>query len=139
MILEIAIMKMFRVVVNGSEYKVGIEELTEESSVQPSPVEAAIPATPKPKAVQPSHPKPKQPSQNLDQIDGTVAAPMPGTVIKVSVGAGDTVYKGQTILVLEAMKMENEIMAPKDGTIKEVKVSEGTSVNAGDVLIVLAS
>jgi len=132
-------MKMFRVVVNGSEYKVGIEELMEGTSPQPAPIKATAPAAPKPQPAQPTQSRPKQPAQNLDETGGTVAAPMPGTIIKVAVGAGDAVTKGQTILVLEAMKMENEIMAPKDGTIEEVKVSEGVSVNAGDILIVLAS
>ncbi len=134
-------MKMFRVVVNGSEYKVGIEELLEGTSPQPAPIKATAPAAPKPQPAQPTQPaqpRPKQPAQNLDETGGTVTAPMPGTIIKVAVGTGDAVTKGQTILILEAMKMENEIMAPKDGTIEEIKVSEGASVNAGEILIVLA-
>jgi len=131
-------MKMFRVVVNGSEYKVGIEEMREETSSQPAPTKSTAPAAPKPQPAQPAQPKPQQPAQSRDETNGTVLAPMPGTIIKVAVSAGDTVSKGQTILVLEAMKMENDIMAPKDGTIEEVKVSEGTSVNAGDILIALA-
>ena len=64
---------------------------------------------------------------------------MPGTVLQVAVNKGDNVTKGQTLLVLEAMKMENEIMAPADGVVQEVNVSQGVSVNAGDTLIVLSS
>ena len=70
---------------------------------------------------------------------GTIAAPMPGTVLQVAVSVGDNVTKGQTLLVLEAMKMENEIMAPADGVVQEVNVTQGVSVNAGDILIVLSS
>jgi biotin carboxyl carrier protein len=55
------------------------------------------------------------------------------------VNTGDNVTKGQTLLVLEAMKMENEIMAPADGVVQEVNVTQGVSVNAGDILIVLSS
>ena len=136
-------MKMFRVVVNGSEYKVGIEELAEETQATPVQTKPAAPTAPAP---QPAAPKP-QPAPAAPQkqaapagdIDGTVVAPMPGTVITVAVTAGDTVSKGQTLLILEAMKMENEIMAPCDGTVQEVKTSQGTSVNAGDILIVVTS
>jgi len=64
---------------------------------------------------------------------------MPGTVLRVEVAVGATVTKGQTLLVLEAMKMENEIMAPQDGTVTELNVSPGVSVNAGDTLVVLSS
>ena len=64
---------------------------------------------------------------------------MPGTVISIAVTDGDTVSKGQTLLILEAMKMENEIMAPCDGTVQEVTISQGTSVNAGDILVVVTS
>jgi biotin carboxyl carrier protein len=60
---------------------------------------------------------------------------MPGTILGVKVNPGDTVKKGQVLLILEAMKMENEIVAPNDGTVATVNVSKGTSVNAGDVLV----
>ena len=64
-----------------------------------------------------------------------VTAPMPGTILGVKVNPGDSVKKGQVLLILEAMKMENEIVAPVDGTIATVNVSKGTSVNAGDLLV----
>ncbi len=130
-------MKMFRVVVNGSEYKVGIEELPEESPAHPHKI-------PKPSPV-PTIPGPQQlpgkseiSAQHNDTTGNTLTSPMPGTIITVSVSAGSIVSKGQTLLILEAMKMENEIKAPWDGTIAEVKVSQGASVNAGDILIVLS-
>ena len=70
------------------------------------------------------------------QVQSTITAPMPGTILKVNVNAGDAVKKGQVLLILEAMKMENEIVAPADGKIASVNVAKGTSVNAGDVYMV---
>lgn len=137
-------MKMFRVVVNGSEYKVGIEELAEEAQTPSVQAKSAAPTTPKPVVSKPQSAPPAQQRQTLPtpdtgDIDGTVTAPMPGTVISIAVTDGDTVSKGQTLLILEAMKMENEIMAPCDGTVQEVTISQGTSVNAGDILVVVTS
>ena len=63
---------------------------------------------------------------------------MPGTILNVNVNVGDTVKKGQVLLILEAMKMENEIVAPNDGKVVSVHVSKGASVNAGDALVSLA-
>ena len=68
---------------------------------------------------------------------GTVAAPMQGTIVKVLVAQGDTVELGQTLLVLEAMKMENNIVADTEGTVSELRVSTGQSVGTGDVLAVI--
>ena len=68
---------------------------------------------------------------------GTVAVPMQGTIVKVLVAVGDTVEVGQTICVLEAMKMENNVIAEKAGTVKEVRVQAGASVGPGDVLAVI--
>ena len=133
-------MKMFRVVVNGSEYKVGIEELAEESASQPSQVAAApSPKVTPPKPTVKAQPKPAATKAEPAAAGGTVVAPMPGTILQVAVNTGDNVTKGQTLLVLEAMKMENEIMAPADGVVQEVNVTQGVSVNAGDILIVLSS
>jgi biotin carboxyl carrier protein len=71
-------------------------------------------------------------------VGGTVVAPMPGTVLQVAVKIGDKVSKGQTLLVLEAMKMENEIMAPAAGVVRELNITQGVSVNAGDILVILS-
>jgi biotin carboxyl carrier protein len=137
-------MKMFRVVVNGIEYKVGIEEMAEENQPQSSQSYAAsVPPThtpPKPEVkTQPKHATTHATAKvEPAVVGGTVVAPMPGTVLQVAVNIGDNVIKGQTLLVLEAMKMENEIMAPTDGVVHELNVTQGVSVNAGDILVILS-
>ncbi len=134
-------MKMFRVVVNGSEYKVGIEELKEDHGPQPVQPKAAPPSR---QTQPPPAPKPQPTAQttaggtDATSTGSTITAPMPGTVLQVAIGIGDNVIKGQTLLVLEAMKMENEIMAPADGVVKELNVTQGVSVNAGDILVILS-
>ncbi len=132
-------MKKFRVLVNGSEYNVEIEELSE-GTAAPRPATAA--PTPAPSTPKPATPAPAKPAQAAaatpGAAGGAIIAPMPGTILSVSVEVGAAVTKGQTLLVLEAMKMENEIQAPADGTVQELNVSQGLSVNAGDTLIVLS-
>ena len=67
----------------------------------------------------------------------TISAPMPGKVLEVKVKAGDAVKAGDVLMILEAMKMQNEIMAPADGTISDVRISAGQTVGTGDVMIVM--
>ena len=69
--------------------------------------------------------------------DGQITVPMQGTIVKIQVVVGDTVQSGDILLVLEAMKMENNIASDVDGTVSEIGVSEGDSVGAGDVVIVI--
>ena len=68
----------------------------------------------------------------------TVDSPMPGTIIRVDVTAGQAVKSGDILVILEAMKMENEILAPRDGTVAQVVVQKGSSVDTGSPLVVLA-
>lgn len=120
-------MKNYRITVNGTAYDVVVEEL-EEGAVAAAPVASAPAAKPAAK------PAPKKKASAGGQGSVKVSAPMPGKILSVKVAAGAAVSKGDVIVVLEAMKMENEIVAPQDGTIATIDVSEGASVEAGDTL-----
>ena len=111
-------MKNLIVTVNGVAYNVTVEEGTG-AAVASAPV-AAAPAAP------------AAPAGAAGSV--TVTAPMPGNILDVKVKAGDSVKAGDTLLILEAMKMENEISAPQDGTIASVNVRKGDVVNSGDLL-----
>jgi glutaconyl-CoA/methylmalonyl-CoA decarboxylase subunit gamma len=131
---EIKMIKKYNITVNGNTYEVEVEEVGGVSSSQVS--RPAVAQTPQPQAV--ATPKQKvAPSPQVSSVQGgdVVNAPMPGTINDVKVKAGDSVKKGQVLLILEAMKMENEIMAPADGVIASVNISKGSSVSAGDVLV----
>ncbi len=82
-------------------------------------------------------PKPKSAASSGASGSGTIIAPMQGTIVKVTVAVGDTVESGQSVLVLEAMKMENHINAEQGGTVKDIKVAAGDTVSAADVLMVI--
>lgn len=124
-------MRKFIVNVNGASYEVEVEEVgaTSSAPVMAAPVAAPV-AAPAPQAA-PS-PKAAAPAGGAP-----VKAPMPGTVVDIKVANGATVKEGDLLVVLEAMKMENEIFAPQAGTVTVV-TSKGASVNSGDVLITLS-
>ena len=137
-------MKKFRITVNGKAYEVEVEDLGG-SSVISAPVQKTVqtaPLQPKPaaKSVQ-SAPKAEQKKTEapkaVPQGAETVEAPMPGTILDIKVNQGDAVEAGQVLLILEAMKMENEIVAPRAGKIAVINTSNGASVNAGDALVSL--
>lgn len=133
-------MRQFRVLVNGNEYKVAIEEINSEAGsgeVSAPPPKTATPA-PKPQAEQKAAPATPVQQEARSNGAGNIKAAMPGTILEIKVAVGDTVTKGQPLLVLEAMKMENDVMAPHDGEVKEIQVSKGASVNSGDALMVVA-
>ena len=115
-------MKKYRVTVNGTVYEVELEELTGSAPVSAPAAPAAAPA----------------PAASAAPAAGEqICAPMPGNILDVKVKAGDSVKAGDTLLILEAMKMENEISAPQDGTIASVNVRKGDVVNSGDLLITM--
>ena len=128
-------MRKFNIKVNGTAYEVEVAEIggSQSTSVASAPATAAAPA---PAAAPKSEPvKSSAPAGSAGSIK--VEAPMPGTVLKVNVKVGDTVEEGQAVVILEAMKMENEIAAPKSGTVASVNASQGAAVNTGDLLITL--
>ena len=111
-------MKKYRVTVNGTAYEIELEELT---GAAPAPA-AAAPA-----------PAPAAAPAGGEQV----TSPMPGTILSINVAAGDTVKRGQVLMILEAMKMENEIMCPCDGKVVSVNTSKGSSVESGTLLCVI--
>src|SRR5690606_27832833 len=127
-------MKKFLIKVNGQQYEVEVEEIKNGASPSGPAVTVSEPA-----AAPAPAPKPPAPQKAAKAGGGAVKvnAPMPGTILSVNVKPGDSVKKGQVLVILEAMKMENEILAPQDGTVSSVDVSGGASVDSGDILLTL--
>ena len=121
-------MKNYTITVNGNVYDVTVEEGTGSTA---GAAKAATPKAAAPKAA----PKAAAPAGAQGAVK--VNAPMPGKILNVKLQAGAVVKKGDVILILEAMKMENEIVAPEDGTIASINVATGDSVEAGAVLATL--
>lgn len=119
-------MKNYTITVNGNVYDVTVEEGTGSTA---GAAKAAAPKAVAPKAA----PKAAAPAGAQGVVK--VNAPMPGKILKVNVNAGAAVKKGDVLLVLEAMKMENEICAPQDGTVATVECAAGDSVESGKVLV----
>ena len=125
-------MKQFKITVNGKTYDVAVEESNGVASA-PAAAPVATPAAPAPAA----EAAPAAPAAPAATGAEKVNSPMPGNIIDIKVAAGDTVTNGQTLLILEAMKMENEIKAPCDGTVAGVHVAKGDTVDSGALLISL--
>lgn len=137
-------MNRYKVTVNGTAYDVLVEDMGGTQAAyapvaQPAPavIPAAAPVAapqpvPAPVAATPA-PAPAPAPAGASVVE----APMPGKILKISVAVGASVVSGDVLLILEAMKMENEISAPAGGTVREIRAREGDSVNTGDVLVVL--
>ena len=115
-------MKKYSVTVTGTVYEVELEEIT-----------GAVPAAP---AAAPAAPAPAAPA-GAPAGGEQVTSPMPGTILAVNVTPGQSVRKGDVLMVLEAMKMENEIMCPRDGVVGSVQAAKGAAVESGTLLCVL--
>lgn len=130
-------MKKFSITVNGVNYEVDVEEIKDGVPAAPAAprpqaaAPAAAPAAPKAPAAAPA------PAAAAPAGGTTVEAPMPGNVWKIIVKEGQQVKEGETLIILEAMKMENEIPAPCDGVVASLHVAEGAAVNGGDLLVSL--
>lgn len=120
-------MKNLRITVNGTAYDVQVEEL---GSTASAPVATAGVATPAQAPAQAP-----APAGNAGGI--TIEAPMPGTIVRIEVSAGDAVKAGQDLIFIEAMKMETPVKAPQDGTIASINVAKGESVDTGKVLLTM--
>lgn len=131
----------YKITLNDRVYEVeverGVAQVTKEydyvAPAAPAPAPVAVAAAPV-AAAPVAAPK----AAPVAAAEGEkVTAPMPGTVLNVLVKVGDTVTEGQNLMVLEAMKMENEMLAPKAGKVVQVAVTKGASVNTGDLLAVI--
>jgi len=123
-------MKKYNVTVNGTAYEITLE-VVDAADVKAAPTPKAAPA---PAAA----PAPVAAPAAVAAGGETVSSPMPGTILSVNIQNGAAVKKGDVLMVLEAMKMENEIIAPCDGTIASINVQNGASVETGAVLCVIA-
>lgn len=128
-------MRNFSVIVNGVSYEVSVEELGA-NQVQQTPTQNIV-NTPAPVAAPVAAPVSKP--AEVKVVDGeAVVCPMPGTILDIKFATGSTVKSGDVVVILEAMKMENEIVAPCDGKIAQISVNKGASVNAGEPLFVIS-
>ena len=127
-------MKKYNVTVNGTAYEVTLEAV-DASEVKTSPAPAAAPAAAP--APTPAATPAAAPAAPVSGGKETVSSPMPGNILAVNVANGAAVKKGDVLMILEAMKMENEIFSPCDGTVKEVRINEGAAVQPGEVLVVI--
>jgi len=138
-------MKKFRVEVDGEEYIVNIEEISSEVKSQSSAeVNSSAQVQKKTAPVKSKKAAPVSKQKSASEMapppevgEGDIVAPMPGSILEINAKKGEEITKGDTLIILEAMKMENEISAPQSGTVKEIKVRVGDSVDAEDILLVI--
>ncbi len=131
-------MKNYKITVNGTTYDVAVEEIG--AGVAPAAAPVAAPAAAPvaaPAASAAPAAAPAAPAASGSKGSIVVSAPMPGKILGVKTEVGKAVKKGDVLMVLEAMKMENEIVAPEDGTVASVEATVGAQVESGDILVTL--
>lgn len=128
-------LRKFKIAIDGKQYLVEMEEIGGAPAPQsaPAPSAAVAVAEPEPKPA----PAPEPVPSNAD-TKGAMTSPMPGTILRVLVSPGEAVKVNQPLVILEAMKMENEVVAEKDGQVAAIHVAVGQTVNAGDALITIS-
>ena len=129
-------LRKFKIKVDGQEYQVEMEEIGAVAAPAPVALAAPAPAAPAAPAVEEA-PAPAAPVASTPAGADAMPSPMPGNILRVLVNVGDTVTENQPLMILEAMKMENEIVAPKAGVVAGIHVKEGQVVNPGDALITI--
>ncbi|MDK2959801.1 MAG: glutaconyl-CoA/methylmalonyl-CoA decarboxylase subunit gamma [Synergistaceae bacterium] len=132
--------KKYKITVDGTAYTVEVEDLGAGApAAAPAPVPAAAPAPVAPAAAPAPIPAaaPAAAPAPAPAAGVPVAAPMPGKILRVAVSVGAPVKNGDLVLILEAMKMENEIFSPADGVVKEIRARDGETVNTGDVMMII--
>ena len=128
-------MTKYRIKLNGKVYEMEVELVGENDSAQP--VKTASPAAVPTPVRENSAPKAAATPTVAANQAGAVTSPLQGTIIKINAANGDAVKAGQTVIVLEAMKMQNDIAAPKDGTLSDLAVAVGDNVKSGQMLFVV--
>lgn len=136
-------MKTYRITVNGNVYDVQVEELNGSAVPMTAPVNVALAPQVAPTPVaQPTAaptPAPAPAPAPTGSGEGTkITSPMPGTILDIKVNVGDKVDENQVVIILEAMKMENEIVTSVGGTVTGVNVTKGQTVASGDLLVTVA-
>ena len=132
-------LRKFKIAIDGQEYLVEMEEIGG-APAAPTPVATTPAAAPVQPTVAPTvEDAPAQPATSAVAAGAdALTAPMPGTILRILVNVGDAVKQNQPVMILEAMKMENEIVAAADGVVSGIHVTQGDMVNPGDALITIA-
>ncbi|MBR3057440.1 MAG: biotin/lipoyl-binding protein [Clostridiales bacterium] len=125
-------MSNYKITLNGKAYEIEVEEISASEAKTAS--EKAPVSAPAAKAAPVAAPAAKAPAASVSGGAGCVNAPMPGTILRVNKNVGDSVNAGEAVVVLEAMKMENDISSPKAGVVKALFVNKGDTVASGQVL-----
>ncbi|WP_303754083.1 acetyl-CoA carboxylase biotin carboxyl carrier protein subunit [Enterococcus sp. S86.2] len=129
-------LRKFKIAIDGTEYLVEMEEIGGVPQPAAPAPQAAAPVQTAPAAA-PKEEAPQATAATTPASADAMTAPMPGTILKILVNVGDEVKENQPVMILEAMKMENEVVAPKAGTVTGIHVTQGQMVNPGEALITI--